>query len=205
MTKWKPLRRVCCALIFGTCLAVCVGRCDADQPAPPSSTSTAEPVLATTEFPKNLWTVDLFGSYIDRFIAVPHEMAMGTAGFNCYFLDNISMGCEFNGIFAPQPDDATGVGLAYSMRGHFLRGDGWSMYLDTALGLVDFDAPTPLGGSHFNFTVGVGGGMTLRMTPRLDLMLGARFFHESNAGLDGVHRNPSFNGGQGYVGLMFKL
>lgn len=172
--------------------------------------------MAPTEFPRGLWTLDLFGSYEDRFTGIPREMAMGTAGFNCYFLDNISMGCEFNGMFAPQeqnprdvvgpqPRDASGIGLAYSLRGHFIQGDGWSMYGDTALGLVDFNQPTPPGGSHFNFTVGVGGGVTLRMTQRLDLMLGARFFHESNAGLDGVHHNPSFNGAQGYVGLMWKL
>jgi hypothetical protein len=202
MKEWELPGWMCCALIFGILAAVRIGNCEADQPSSLTSAPAAPP---TTEFPKNLWTLDAFGSFADRFTGVPRHMEMGTAGFNCYFLDNISMGCEFNGIYADQPQDAGGGGLAYSLRGHFLQGNGWSMYGDTALGLVDFDEPSPPGGSHFNFTVGVGAGFTVRMTERIDMMMGARFFHVSNAGLDGFHHNPSFNGAQGYVGLMFKL
>jgi hypothetical protein len=191
-----------CASVVGSGLLWGAGRCDADQPA---STPSASAPAQTTEFPKNLWTVDAFGSFADRFAGTPFDMSMGTVGFNAYFLDNISVGCEMDGLYAPQPKPATGGGIAVTMRGHFLQGDGWTMYGDTALGLTLFNEATPPGGSEFDFAVGVGAGFTVRMTEHIDLMLGTRFFHISNAGLYGDHHNPSFNAAQGYVGLMFKL
>jgi hypothetical protein len=202
MRRREILVGVFCASVVGSGLLWGAERCDADEPA---STPSASAPSQTTEFPKNLWTLDGFGSFTDRFAGTPLYMTMGTVGFNCYFVDNISVGCEMDGLYAPQPHDATGGGIAVTMRGHFLQGNGWTMYGDTALGLTLFDEPTPPGGSEFNFSVGVGAGFTVRMTERIDLMLGSRFFHISNAGLDGDHHNPSFNGVQGYVGLMFKL
>lgn len=198
----EHLGRMFCGVVCVIFLGLCAGRCAAD--APPS-TSNSQAVAAAPEFAKTLWTVDAFGSFADRFTGTPFDMSMGTVGFDTYIYDNIGVGAELSGLYAPQPNPATGAGLAFNLRGHFLTGDGWTMYGETSLGIADFGNATPPGGSHFNFTVGVGGGITLRLTEKMDLMLGTRFFHISNAGTDGVHHNPSFNGAQGYVGLMFKL
>jgi len=202
MASDQHLGRTFCALICGIWLGFFAGRCEADEPP---STSNSQAGAATTEFAKTLWTVDAFGSFADRFTGTPFDIPMGTVGFDTYIYDNIGVGAELSGMYAPQPHPATGADLAFNIRGHFLSGDGWTLYGETSLGLVDFSAPSPPGGSHFNFSVGAGGGFTLRLTQKIDLMLGTRFFHISNAGLDGVHHNPSFNGAQGYVGLMFKL
>jgi hypothetical protein len=199
----QSVGRIMCAVVIGSWLVMGAEKCAADQAA--STSNDAQAVAAAPEFAKTLWTVDAFGSFADRFAGTPLYIPGGTVGFDTYIYDNIGVGAEISGLYAPQPAPATGVEAAFNVRGHFLTGDGWTLYGETSLGVAYFGNDTPPGGSHFNFTVGSGGGCTLRLTQKIDLMLGARFFHISNAGTAGAHHNPSFNGVQGYAGLMFKL
>lgn len=194
--------RTRCALVCMIFMGLFAGRCAADAPA---SVPDSQAVAAAPEFAKTLWTVDAFGSFADRFAGTPFDMPMGAVGFDTYIYDNIGVGAELGEMYAPQPNPAWGTSLSFNIRGHFLTGDGWTIYGETDLGLSLFDAASPPGGSRGNFLVGAGGGFTLRLTERIDLMAGARFFHLSNAGLIGQHHNPSFNAAQGYAGLMFKL
>jgi len=166
MTECKPPGWVCCALIFGTCLAfawdVAKRTSRRHRPAPRAGGRDGPHGI-----PRGLWTLDLFGSYEDRFTGIPREMAMGNAGFNCYFLDNISMGCEFNGMFAHRSRTqgrrrasaarCLGIGLAYSLRDTFFRVTAVDVWRHR-LGAGRFQPADAAGRSHFNFTVGVGGG-----------------------------------------------
>jgi hypothetical protein len=191
-----------------------IGRCAADDSitllSEPATESIPEPTL---EFPKGTWTIDTFAAWGTQPNGTPDQFWSGAAGINLYVLDNFSAGWEFTGFFIPQKDlDANGVGGALSFRYHLIRGDGWTIFPSLALGLAEFNHRVPeptetetLGGTDFNFTLAAGLGGTIRLTDNTDLMLGLRYFHISNAGAQGIHRNPSVNATQGYLGLMFKL
>jgi hypothetical protein len=48
-------------------------------------------------------------------------------------------------------------------------------------------------------------GATYQLRDNLYLFGGARYFHLSNAALEGPERNPSINGIEGYFGVMLRL
>ena len=50
-----------------------------------------------------------------------------------------------------------------------------------------------------------GIGLTYKLDESTYLFGGARYFHLSNARLEGIEHNPQMNGVEFYVGLMFPL
>ena len=60
----------------------------------------------------------------------------------------------------------------------------------------------PAAGTHFNFRPQFGMGATLRLTPDVYLMGGAKLFHISNAGIGGPEHNPGFDSFMYYLGVM---
>ena len=73
----------------------------------------------------------------------------------------------------------------------FLEGGGGLSY---ASGMV------PNEGTRFNFISQTGVGLLRPVSPRLDLLGGARWLHVSNNGLDGSRRNPDIQALGLYVG-----
>jgi len=61
----------------------------------------------------------------------------------------------------------------------------------------------PTFGTTYNFTARVGPGVSYRISDDVFLLGGARYFHLSNGNQHGRIKNPSYDGIEWYVGLMF--
>ena len=125
---------------------------------------------------------------------------------NYYYRDNWAVGVEFTGLEATQQGgDARAGGGDILLRSHWVQIQRLSLFTDVALGFLQASHRVPAGGTFFNFTTQTGIGATLELTDNVDLITGLRYFHLSNARLDGPRRNPSINGIEGYLGMMYKF
>jgi opacity protein-like surface antigen len=165
----------------------------------------AEPDPAAA-FPRGLWTLELSASYADPIRFSEDELGVGTVGVNYYLYDNLSLGLHLSGYGVDQPagnDDGYGVGFEGWLRWHLLTLDRFTLYADGGGGRAYFEPETPEGGTNWNWTAKVGGGVTYRLDDNVYLMGGARYFHISNGNQFGRPNNPSFDSVQYYVGVMF--
>ena len=89
------------------------------------------------------------------------------------------------------------------MRHHLWRFDRATLFADVTFGPALATHRVPREGTYFNFTTRTGLGMTYQLDDHLHLMGGVRYFHLSNAQIEGSTRNPSINGVEGFLGLMW--
>jgi hypothetical protein len=188
-----------------------------DEPTPKSDGSTSRtdvssvregesaPVKAEGEFGKGSWTLQFSGMYAHELYPNDHvHPVVGTVSVGYFFNDQLSMNLELPYYYVFQKgDDANAVGLNLLLREHFWKHDRWTLYAELEGGLFEADRRVPPAGTDFNFTGEFGLGATYHLCTNLHLMGGVRFFHLSNARLEGLHRNPDINSLAGYVGLMF--
>jgi hypothetical protein len=124
-----------------------------------------------------------------------------------YFVSNsVSLGGMVSaaGVWQPGDDDAAMFGLAGVLRHHLARFDSATLFADVSFGPVQATSRVPGEGTYFNFITRVGPGATIRLSDRTHLMLAARYWHLSNARIDGAERNPSLNGAEVAIGLMWE-
>lgn len=108
--------------------------------------------------------------------------------------------------FNQRGKNAVGLNAVMVFRWHFYNQDPISLYLDTGIGILVANRNVPSGGTGFNLTPRVGGGMTWRLTDDgVRLQLGVRWHHISNARIHGDARNPSRDAPYFYTGLIFPL
>lgn len=158
----------------------------------------------TSDFHEGLWSLTLYGSYTHDMQSTDVRMGGGTVGVGYYFKENLSLSAEFSGAYVGRPQQDTGAGEAdLVLRHHLLHGDRWSVFLDVAGGLFEAGRDVPESGTRFDFIFQSGAGVAWRLKDNAYLLGGARYFHLSNAALEGRERNPSINGFRAYVGLMF--
>jgi hypothetical protein len=127
-------------------------------------------------------------------------------GYAYYLIDYLSVSVDVLGAYIRSGIDDNGVaaGLDVTFRRHFswVEDDPWSLFLDIGGGLqqqsTDF-----AGNRRFNFRILGGGGGTLRVSDRLRLMVGLRYFHASDAGIEGG--GGGFDGFMLYGGPMFQF
>ena len=129
----------------------------------------------------------------------------GVVGGSYYVFDDVSLGLEASGYQVTQSPghDTSMGGLAVVLRHHFLDVDRVTLFADVSFGPTIATDRVPQGGTYLNFTPRTGLGATYLLHDHFYLMGGARYFHLSNAHIDGPLRNPSVNGIEGYVGLMW--
>ncbi len=60
-------------------------------------------------------------------------------------------------------------------------------------------------GTRFVFVTRMGLGAAYPLDEHLHLMRGTRYWHLSNARVEGIERNPSINASEGYVVSMWSL
>lgn len=155
-------------------------------------------------FPKGTKAVELNASFIQPIRFSENEFYGGNVAAHYYFSDEISIGAEFQGYWVDQVRDDTVLGGAsLVLRWHFLADDRLSFFVD-GIGGGSFAADdVPETGTHFNFTAKLGGGATFELRDNLHLIGGVRFFHLSNGNLNGRDENPSQDGVQYVVGVMW--
>ena len=172
-------------------------------PAPlPAPASTPQPIT----FEEDSWSMQITGNYLADLSNRDVQLVGGGVGVNYYLDDGISLGVEVTGYHLDQ-SDGQGVagGLGFLLRQHFIRRENWSLYVDVGESLFEADRNVPRDGTHFNFLFHAGPGLTWKLSDRVHLMAGVRYFHISNAQTQGGDRNPACNGIEGYVGLMLPL
>ncbi|MCI0366619.1 MAG: acyloxyacyl hydrolase [Phycisphaerales bacterium] len=126
-------------------------------------------------------------------------------GFGYFLEDTFSAALEPTLHFANAElgEDVIGGGLDLVFRLHFVSEPSWSLFIEGAAGFVFFDDDFPPGGTEFNFNFYFGLGVTYQLDSHTHLVAGARFYHISNARLNGLQHNIGFDSGAAYVGLMF--
>jgi hypothetical protein len=162
-------------------------------------------------FAKGAWIWMLYGG--GSFGDEAGEVYNARLGVGYHLLDNLSF--NFEGVFAyadgdptninmgAQTPDAVGGGLDLIIRWHFLRHEKLSLYLDGGCGVIVFNKEWPGHGTNLNFTPQVGVGFTFDLNDGLMLMGGARWYHISNARINGYDNNIGYDGGLIYLGVMW--
>ena len=170
------------------------------------STTIAGAAGAAPMFPKGSFTLNSTASYTRSFDKDEADIGGVEIGGNYFLWNNFSLGAEINGYGISQlGDDAIAVSLEATFRHHLWQHDDWTFFIDGAFGPSYSSRETPAGGTHFNFISRFGLGATYRLDEHVHLMFGTRYWHMSNARIEGVDRNPNFNAAQVFVGLMWQF
>jgi Lipid A 3-O-deacylase (PagL) len=100
-------------------------------------------------------------------------------------------------------DDATAINPSAIFRWHFYNRERWSLFGDIGIGLLVSTDDVPSGGTSFNFTPKVGGGLTYKLWEEHEtrLVVGVRWHHISNARIAGDEANPARDAVALYAGL----
>ena len=157
-------------------------------------------------FPKGAWDLEISGSYTTPIRFSDDRFTSMTVAGGYYIVDNLSLGGELQAYYADQPDsDALIGGLGLLLRYHFLSFDRFSVFLDGGGSVTYASRDVPEFGTNFNYTGKVGLGLSCELRDNLHLITGVRYFHLSNANLHGRDQNPSYDGIQFHLGLMWTL
>ncbi len=142
------------------------------------------------------WRWQLLGGFADDFDAA-QQLDFG-ASLSWFFVDDLSIDFQVEGDYIQQPvKNAWGIGGTLLLRWHAITADTWSIYGDLGSGILGTTVNTPAGGTSFNFTPQAGGGVSFEIAPDVRLMVGARWYHISNANTG--DSNPGRNSLMGYV------
>ncbi len=124
------------------------------------------------------------------------------AGVSWFVVDDLSIDVQVNADYFNQSGpSAWGGDVELLFRWHFLARDTWSLYVDGGCGLMWTSHDVPPDSASFNFLPQAGAGATWEIATDTRLMLGARWFHVSNANT--ASPNPSYNGVFVYAGVSF--
>ncbi|HEY2587695.1 MAG TPA: acyloxyacyl hydrolase [Tepidisphaeraceae bacterium] len=157
-------------------------------------------------FPRGTWAATGYGTYVKSFTGEEAKMGSGSVGIGYYVFDNVSITAEFSGYYDSQPGpDAQIYAGDLVLRGHLFHSGRFSFFGDALAGISYADERVPASGTYYNYNLALGVGATFQLYDNLHLIGGVRYFHISNAHLEGPLRNPSINATQAYVGLLFKF
>lgn len=161
-------------------------------------------IAAADTFEKGTWDLELSASYVHQIRFSDDKFYNVTLGGGYYLADNISLSAELQGYYVDQPfDDAIVGGLGVLLRWHLIHFDRFTIFADGGGGVSMADAEVPNFGTHFNFTGKVGPGLSYALDDRTHLLGGVRYFHLSNWNIHGRDQNPSYDGVQFWVGMMW--
>ena len=167
----------------------------------------ADPVhdaLIADPFEQGNWQLSPFFFLFEEFGDDEETVMGGGLNVGYFVLDDISVNAEFTGVHVDQEGkDAAGGGFSLGARWHLYRQDRFSVFVECFLGLMETNRRAPGSGTHFNYTVQPGLGITYRLWENAHLIAAGRYFHLSNADKHGVSRNPSIDAVGGFAGMMF--
>lgn len=136
------------------------------------------------------------------------DVYQGHMGVGYYFLDGqaLNIECALGGIDADASGgDTVTASVEFMLRSHWIRMENWSMFVEGGAGVIWSDERFPAGGTRWNFTPQAGLGMTWRLDDTTHLIGGVRWYHISNANMNGTDRNPGYNSLMVYAGLLFEF
>ena len=149
--------------------------------------------------------VSVTGAYIAPLRLSPDEFYNLNVSGGYYLFNGTSANLELHAAYVNQADYDSALlgGVSLLMRTHFLHGERWSVFFDGGAGISYADHPVPEFGTQFNFITRIGLGGSYELRQGTYLIGGARYFHVSNARLQGVERNPGHDGIQYWAGMMW--
>ena len=155
-------------------------------------------------FPKGTLSLQTYGTYSGGLGAYTNTES-AAAGVGYYVFDNLSLSLEASGYRAQNSPgrDAWLYGVSGVLRHHLIQFDRVTFFIDAAFGPIEATERVPAGGTYFNFVTRTGIGATFQLKDHFYLLTGARYFHISNARIEGSARNPSVNGIEGFLGVMW--
>lgn len=157
-------------------------------------------------FPQGTWTFQTYAGYLNDLGPQDTEGGFLSTGVGYFLWDGVSLSAEVSGYGISQPGDETLAGaIGVVLRHHLIERDHSSFFIDVAFAPIEALHRVPSGGTRFNYVTQCGIGLVHGLKNNSNLLLGVRYIHVSNAGLEGGDRNPSINGVSMYVGLMFRL
>jgi hypothetical protein len=157
-------------------------------------------------FPRGTWTVTGYGTYAKSFTGEEAKIGSASVGVGYYIWNNTSLSAELAGYYDGQPGgDSRIVSGDFLARTHLFHSGRFSFFMDGVAGISYADRRTPHIGTHYNYIIEPGIGATFQLAQNVHLIGGVRYFHLSNAHLEGPLRNPSINATQAYVGLLFRF
>ena len=152
------------------------------------------------------WSFEWLGSGLGDVTNRHVQMGGMTAGFGYYFFNNVAIQMDLTGYgFSEGRSSGAAVGFTLGIRHHLFDIDNNSFFIDVAGGELEASNNVPYGGTHLNNTIQFGFGVAHPIAENLYLVVGARYYHISNAEAEGQDRNPSVNAIQGIIGLMWRF
>lgn len=170
-----------------------------------ASPAGLEPAATNEPFKAGSWNLNLYaGQWREAFGGDNEKLTFGTVDVEYFLRDDLSLNGEFVGYSVDQREpDAAAFGFNLIGRYYFWKPvDAFAIYFEGGAGIFEGDhrVPTP-DGTHHNFTLHVGFGARYQLAQNLALIGGFRYFHLSNASIEGKARNPSIDGFGGYGGF----
>jgi len=155
-------------------------------------------------FPKGTLSFQTYGTY-EGGLGACSNAASAATGVGYYVFDNLSLGLEASGYRVTQSSahNAWMYGLSGALRHHVIQFDRSTLFIDASFGPAEATRRVPDAGTYFNFVTRTGLGATFQLREHLHLLGGVRYFHLSNARIEGSQRNPGINGVEGFLGLMW--
>jgi lipid A 3-O-deacylase PagL len=164
------------------------------------------PAWEPANFPKGTMSLTTYGAFTRNFTGPRAIMGSGTVGVGYYVFDNVSLNAEFSRFHTDQAGpDADIYALNALLRQHLYHRGRFSLFVDVGGAVSISDTRTPPNGTYYNYMEETGVGSTIQIKDDLHLIGGLRYYHLSNARLEGPVHNPSINGLQGYIGLMLRF
>ena len=102
-------------------------------------------------------------------------------------------------------EDAVLLGLTIGVRGRVYQRGRLSMFLQADLGISHTAIATPPRGTRFNYLAMGGGGIMVRVHPRVHAVSTLQLIHISNASLKGAGRNPDIEAIGPSLGLLIRF
>jgi hypothetical protein len=157
-------------------------------------------------FPKGTITLDTTAAYLIGLDEEDVDVTSLSVGVGYFLIDDLSLGAEISVNRALQHGaDPWMTGISAVLRHHLVRFDRYTLFATASFGPVWATDNVPPAGTDFNFITRVGLGVTAELRPDLHLLAGLRWFHLSNARMEGVERNPTVDGMEMNVGLLWVI
>ncbi len=152
------------------------------------------------------WTAEVLGTGVVD-VSNRHVAMYGIdGGVGYYFFNNMALLLDVTGYgYNEGHSNGAAIGVALGLRHHMFTINTTQFFLEVAGGAIEASNNIPAGGTHLNNTIQFGGEIAQPIATNTYLTAGLRYYHISNARSEGPDRNPSVNGLQGVVGVMWRF
>jgi hypothetical protein len=179
-------------------------------PPKPESTETTDKPF--TNFNKEDFTLQISGSYAIPINGKDERYYTQTVAGGYYLWDNIALYASLAGhLIDPDNEGRDTFGGEFNLffRWHYFNHERWTLFLDVGAGVIYTEdvLPNTTGreGTRFNFTPQGGFGAGYELKENCHLIGGIRYFHVSNAGLQGADRHFGSDAMMFFAGLLWEF